>query len=135
MTNTTNYSWNTTKQTRWKDMNTPTNITTIRSYLNNLPQDPFKKKNPLKMFFRPILPMRKENWERWRTFVSILATWCLDETNNVFKMPLWIFSRTRWQPISICFVNSWKIGFSAMCIVDWLSEKSNVGKLWISCSP
>ena len=37
--------------------------------------------------------------------------------------PALSLSHTKWQSTSMYFVRSWKLGFEAMCIADWLSQK------------
>ena len=56
--------------------------------------------------------------------VKISASRSLEFINEVVISPEMIFSRMKWQSISICLVRSWETGLEVMCKTAWLSQMS-----------
>ena len=80
----------------------------------------------------PILLGRYLNCAGNRALMNKSTSWCCEDTFIVLRQPACIFSRTRWQSISMCFVISWKTGLAAIWRVVSLSQNSVVGSLlWI----
>ena len=81
-------------------------------------------------FFIPILDLSWVNVIGVRDFVKMWAICSEDGTKSNLRSPAVIFSLKMWQSISMCLVRSWKIGFEAICMVDWLSQKSVVSSMY-----
>lgn len=65
--------------------------------------------------------------EEGRGLVKMSANWCWLQTSKSLMKPSLILSHVKWQSI-IYFVRSWKIGFVAIWIAAWLSQKINAGE-------
>lgn len=105
------------------------NVTKIITSIHIYRSTPPRKKCKLKA---PILAKNCWRTKESKALVNMLANWewDFDQTGNFFKVPQSTFSRTKWEPISICFVCLWKDGFKAMAIVTWLSQKTTIGGDW-----
>jgi len=62
-----------------------------------------------------------------RDFVSRSAKWWPDKTHRAWTIFSFIFWRTKWQSISICFLHSWNTRFATMWIAAWLSQYNLIG--------
>ena len=83
-----------------------------------------------KMSIRPSLLANLVKVEMPYALVKMSATCELLATWKVLIFPSWIFSLTKWQSTSICFVLSWNIGLVAICNTTWLSQKTIAGLGW-----
>src|SRR6266436_2736123 len=75
----------------------------------------------------PKAPQNLRNFSAINGFVKISATWSAVGTYSNSIEPPSIFSWTQWCRTSICLECTWKMGFSASVIVDWLSTNRKIG--------
>ena len=64
-----------------------------------------------------------------RPFVKMSANWWSVLTCSVSIIPFCIFSLIKWQSILMCFVLSWYIGFTAICMAALLSQNNFTGNV------
>lgn len=76
--------------------------------------------------WRPNLTKAIWNWEVARGFIKQFASWRDEKTDNSWKGSLEFFCWTTWQSISMYFIYSWKTRFSAILMVDKLSQYNKV---------
>ena len=81
------------------------------------------------MLIMPSLLQKYSTRTPLSAFVKMSPIWSPVFTYEVEIKPCWIFSRTKWQSISICFVLSWKTGLDAIWMAAWLSHHNVAGKV------
>ena len=73
------------------------------------------------MFFMPSLDTRYSCCKRPRPLVNTSASCSVVAKCWMKTIPLWIFSLTKWQSMSMCLVLSWKTGLQAIWMAAVLS--------------
>jgi len=63
-----------------------------------------------------------------------ISNWSLELTNLVLMSPDTIFSRMKWQSISMCLVLSWKTRLELIWRAAWLSHISVIGLTSPNCN-